>query len=269
MDSGRKWLKSDRWDEWRTHETDQKKGVPPPGPQKPCPAELVLHDLVPPEAFTIACLPLIKVLERRRSRRKYTEEPLSLEELSFLLWATQGLDRKATQAVQDWLSGRGHAAAARATAPLRTVPSAGARHPFETYILVQRVSDLAPGLYRYLPLQHKLLVLGTDSAVLDQAAEAFMRWVRHSAAIFLWTVIPYRSEWRYTFVAHKMIAQESGHICQNLYLAAESIGVGACAIGAYDQAQMDALLGVDGEDEFTIYVAPVGKVTPVGYHFEH
>ena len=118
----------------------------------------------------------------------------------------------------------------------RALPSAGARHPFETYILVHRVNDLPPGLYRYLPLDHKLLILRDDSVVLDQAAEAFMPWVQHSAVIFLWTVVPYRSEWRYAFVAHKMIAQESGHICQNLYLAAESIGAGACAT----QAQPDA-----------------------------
>ena len=269
MDPDRTWLKSDRWDEWRALETDQKKGMPPPAPQEAYPANAVLLDLVPPEQLTVGRMPLIEALTQRRSRRKYTEDPLSLEELSFLLWATQGVDRDATHAIRDWFSGQGHSAAARATAPLRTVPSAGARHPFETYLLVHSVSGLAPGLYRYLPMEHKLLFLRAGAELVDQATEAFMRWVQKSAAVFLWTAVPYRSEWRYAFVAHKMIAQESGHICQNLYLAAESIGAGACAIGAYDQAQVDALLGVDGEDEFTIYVAPVGKVAPAGYHFEH
>jgi SagB-type dehydrogenase family enzyme len=84
--------------------------------------------------------------------------------------------------------------------------------------------------------------------------------LKRSAVVFLWTAIPYRTEWRYTIVAPKLIAQESGHICQNLYLACEAIGAGTCAVGAYDQKKMDELLGVDGEDEFTIYVAPVGKV---------
>jgi nitroreductase len=65
-----------------------------------------------------------------------------------------------------------------------------------------------------------------------------------------------------------MIAQESGHVCQNLYLASEAIGAGACAI-TYDQAKVDAILGVDGKDEFTIYIAPVGKVTSAKYHFDH
>jgi nitroreductase len=86
--------------------------------------------------------------------------------------------------------------------------------------------------------------------------------------VFVWTTIPYRTEWRYSIVAHKMIAQESGHVCQNLYLACEAIGAGACAI-TYDQAKIDAILGVDGKDEFAIYVAPVGKVTPAAYHFDH
>ena len=89
-----------------------------------------------------------------------------------------------------------------------------------------------------------------------------IEWVesRNMAALFVWAVIPERTEWRYSFVSHKMIAQEAGHICQNLYLACESIGAGTCAVGAYDQADMDGLLSVDGDDELAVYVAPVGKV---------
>ena len=81
-----------------------------------------------------------------------------------------------------------------------------------------------------------------------------------SAVCLAWTAIPYRTEWRYSLIAHKMIALDAGHVCQNLYLASESIGAGTCGIGAYDHKRMDALLGVDGKDEFTVYVAPVGKV---------
>jgi len=115
----------------------------------------------------------------------------------------------------------------------RAVPSAGARHPFETYLAVARVGDLTPGLYRYL--------------------------VKGAAVTFIWTAIPYRSEWRYSIIAEKHIALDAGHVCQNLYLASEAIGAGTCAIAAYDQASLDAILAVDGEDEFVLYVAPVGK----------
>ena len=77
--------------------------------------------------------------------------------------------------------------------------------------------------------------------------------------MFIWTTIPNRMEWRYSVVSHKIIALDAGHVCQNLYLACESIGCGTCAIGAYDQEKMDKFLGVDGEEEFAIYAAPVGR----------
>jgi len=85
-------------------------------------------------------------------------------------------------------------------------------------------------------------------------------FVGRGAVVFIWTVIPYRAEWRYSVVAPKMIALDAGHLCQNLYIAATAIGAGTCAIGAYDQQAMDALLGVDGKEEFVIYAAPVGKI---------
>jgi SagB-type dehydrogenase family enzyme len=159
-------------------------------------------------------------------------------------------------------------AAVRAQSILRTVPSAGGRHPFETYLLTNRVKGLEPGLYRYLSVEHKLLCLRADVELAEQVADAFMRWVQRSAVVFIWTTLPYRTEWRYSIVAHKLIAQESGHICQNLYLASEAIGAGACAI-VYDQTKLDRILGVDGQDEFALSVAPVGKVTLAEYHFDH
>ena len=77
---------------------------------------------------------------------------------------------------------------------------------------------------------------------------------------FLWTAIPYRMEWRYDIAAHKVIAIDAGHVCQNLYIACEAIGAGTCAVAAYHQELMDSLLGVDGTEEFTLYLAAVGKV---------
>jgi nitroreductase len=67
-------------------------------------------------------------------------------------------------------------------------------------------------------------------------------------------------EWRYDIAAHKVIALDAGHVCQNLYLACEAIGAGTCGIAAYHQELMDALIRVDGHDEFTVYLAAVGKV---------
>jgi len=86
-------------------------------------------------------------------------------------------------------------------------------------------------------------------------------FVGDSAVVFVWATIPYRGEWRYSVIAYKDILIEVGHVCQNLYLVCEAIRTGTCAIAAYDQKAMDALIDVDGENEFTIYLAPVGKVS--------
>ena len=249
-DEGRAFIKADDWDEWARsgHESDQGRGLPRPPAQKPYPADATLVDLVPPEEITVGAAPLRDVIARRRSRRRYTEEPLTLEELSYLLWATQGVTTAMDR--PDGL------------VTLRTVPSGGASHPFETYLAVSRVQGVDPGLYRYLPLEHKLLFIRTEPKLMEKVVAGCrgQDFVGTAAVVFIWTAIPYRVEWRYTIVAPKIVAQDSGHLCQNLYLAAEAIGAGTCAIGAYSQSKMDALLGVDGRDEFTVYAAPVGKI---------
>jgi hypothetical protein len=140
IETQRQFLKADLWEEWETLERDQGQGVPPPLPQKPYPEDATLFDLVAPEDLTVGKMPLIEAIGRRRSRRKFTPEPLTLEELSFLLWATQGVSK----VYRDNM------------ATLRTVPSGGARHSLETYLFVNRVNGLEPGLYRYLPIEHKL-----------------------------------------------------------------------------------------------------------------
>ncbi len=193
------------------------------------------------------------VLQDRKSKRTYTAEPITLDELAFLLWATQGVKQVIGKKNQ---------------ATLRNVPSAGARHPFETYLLVHRVEGLQPGLYHYLALEHKLEFIKEIENIPDRITEASygQSFLGNAAVNFIWSVVPYRCEWRYTVDAHKYILLDAGHVCQNLYLACEAIGCGTCAIGAYHQAMMDALIGLDSkpsyedQNEFVVYLAPVGKV---------
>jgi SagB-type dehydrogenase family enzyme len=258
-----KFLKADLWETWEKQSSDQRKGVKPPSCEKPYPENAVLIDLISPENFTVGQIPLIKAIRQRRSRREYSQEALNLEELSFLLWAAQGVDQKATHDFRTWLAGAVGIPVDDVPTLLRTVPSGGACHPFENYLMVNRVEGLQPGVYRYLSLEHKLLFLYGGEALQAKIEGKLPTMYMRSAVVFIWTVIPYRSEWRYTVVAPKMMAQESGHICQNLYLACEAIGAGTCAVGGYSQKLMDELLGVDGEEEFTIYVAPVGKMIEV------
>jgi SagB-type dehydrogenase family enzyme len=237
----RKFLKSDRWEEWRHSDYDQKRKVPAPPVQKPAPVVAARIDLPAAESLSLGQIPLVEAMRRRRSHRSFTDAPLSLEELTFLLWATQGLNGDRPN--------------------LRVVPSGGARHPFETYLFVNRVSGLEPGLYRYLAQEHQLCLLRSDPDMDAQVADACNHdFAGNCAVTFLWSAIPYRTEWRYSFLSAKLIALDAGHVCQNLYLACEAIGAGTCALDAYDQHKLDAFLGLDGEDEFAIYAAPVGKV---------
>ena len=235
----------------RDVESDQQKKVPPPPLQQPYPEDAELIDLVLPEEFSVGKKPLIDVIRNRRSRRQFSDEPVTVEELSFLLWATQGVRKVSENKVNT----------------LRTVPSAGARHPFETYLVINRVRGLHPGLYRYLPLNHKIYRLSrVDSEFLRKLTEAAQgqSFISRAAVVFVWTIVPYRAEWRYLIWAHKASALDAGHMCQNLYLACEAIDAGTCAVAAYDQKKMDTLLGVDGKEEFTIYMAPVGKIKQNG-----
>ena len=250
----RDFLKATAWELWDGLETDQRRGVPPPAPQKPCPEAATRVDLVSPQQLTVGQMPLVEAIRRRRSRRQFTPEPLTLEELSFLLWATQGVSGAPTEGGEPLLDD---------VAAHRTVPSGGGRHPFETYLLLRRVEGLAPGLYRYLPLAHQLCglrALGQGPEERVEGAWGWRRSLRESAVIFIWTAVPYRTEWRYGVISPKIIALEAGHVCQNLYLACEAIGCGTCANVEYDQKLLDAVVDVDGESEFVVYLAPVGKV---------
>jgi SagB-type dehydrogenase family enzyme len=243
----RKYLKNQVLPGMAGIETDQMKGLPVPPVQKPYPKDAELVDLINPEQFSLGNMPLIEAIRDRQSRRNFTQEPLTLEELSFLLWATQGVKKFIHNGL----------------VTIRTVPSGGAMHPFETYLLINRVNGISPGLYRYLALNHKLLKLCSEGADLpSKISEASngQNFIGESAVVFIWTVRPYRTEYRYGEDSLKDILISVGHICQNLYLACESIGAGTSAIVAYNQKLLDSLVGVDGEDEIALYLAPVGRV---------
>lgn len=242
--AGRRFLKAN-WDDIEGITSDQSAGVPVPAMEKPRPAGAATIDLVPADRLTVGTLSVREVIAGRRSRRAFAPGTLSLEELSYLLWATQGV----VKLTPKW--------------SLRTSPSGGARHPFESYLAVFRVDGVEPGLWRYQPIEHRLCRL--ERPVEGMAAEldaALFEQLFGCAVAFLWTVVPYRTEWRYHAVSHKVILLDAGHLCQNLYLAAESIGCGTCGLGAYDQPALDRFLGVDGVEEMAVYAAPVGRRKP-------
>ncbi len=225
--------------------TGQRRGLPPPPLQKPVAPGSKIVALPGPEMFgELGAASLLSVLKSRRSVRRFTDAPLTLAELAFLLWATQGVIAQPGPAVT-----------------LRTVPSAGARHAFETYLYCRRIEGLEEGIWRYLPLEHGLLFEFAEAGLAERIAVACLdqRFVTQAAATFFWSVLPSRMEWRYGPAAHRVLPLDAGHVCQNLYLAAEAIGAGVCAVGAYDQQALDSLLRLDGEEEFVLYLAPAGK----------
>jgi SagB-type dehydrogenase family enzyme len=186
-------------------------------------------------------LSLDVILKSRKSIRHFSKEPLSMEHVSYLLWATTGIQR-----VEQGYE-------------FRTVPSAGALYPIETYILANNVSGFEPGIYHYAIQDHQLESLnvgefGTRMArgALDQAM------VRDGQAVFVWTAVLERSKWKYKQRAYRYIYLDCGHMGQNLALAAVGLGLGSCQIGALFDDEVNSLLGVDGKEETVVYMSVVG-----------
>ena len=170
---------------------------------------------------------------------------MTLAELSWLLWCTQGVKEVIPH-----------------QATLRTVPSAGARHALESYLLVNRVAGLRPGLYRFVAVGHQLLEIHgpKEAGLLIREACLGQEMVTASAVTFIWTAVIRRMTWRYGARGYRYIFLDAGHACQNLYLAAQEIGCGVCAVAAFDDEAMNRTLNLDGEEQFTLYLATLGKI---------
>ena len=189
---------------------------------------------------------LLDLIRDRHSSRIYTQESMSLCQLSFLLWATQGVKGI-----------RG-----KAYATLRTVPCGGARHEFETYLLVRHVDGLEPGAYHYLPMEHSLEFLGSVSDLDNVITESLcgQSWASKANVVFYWSMIPYRAESRYGIYAHRVSLIDLGHVGQALYTACTGLELGCCGIGAFQHELCCRLFGLDGEEEYIVYTSPVGTV---------
>lgn len=248
IQEAREFMKHNFKPELQDFESDQDLKKPQPPLQKP-PMRPEQPAIKLPRDFEALGLQanFLDLLIRRKSARVYTGEALSLLQLSFLLWATQG--------VKD-IRGKKYAT-------LRTVPSGGARHAFETYLLVQNVEGLAPGKYHYLAIEHQLEFLGAqeDSNQAITASLDSQSWAAKASVIFYWSFVPYRCEWRYGVFAHSAALIDAGHVDQNLYLACTALGLGTCAIAAFDGTICDKIFDLDGDEEFTVYCAPVGTIS--------
>ena len=184
---------------------------------------------------------LADVLKRRRSVRSFSTKPLDLEQLSYLLWTSTGVQRKE----------RG--------LEFRTAPSAGALYPIETYIVANNVESLAVGVYHYSIKLHLLEEVKLGDFTNDVAKAALGQGMCSKAAVvFVWTALFDRSKWKYKQRAYRYIYLDAGHIAQNLALAAVGLGLGSCQVGAFFDDEMNEVFDVDGVDESVIYLSVVG-----------
>jgi SagB-type dehydrogenase family enzyme len=222
----------------------QDEGLPQPPLELPIPPDTGLIPLPAPSGLNIAEVDLRTAIEHRRSLRRYSDQPLSLSELSYLLWLTQGVKEVTTRPVT-----------------LRTVPSAGARHAFETYLLVNAVEGLEPGLYRFAAGQHALVRLDAPADIRAEITRACydQKQVYTSAVTFIWVAVAERMTWRYVERGYRYLHLDAGHVCQNLYLAAEAVKCGVCAIAAFNDDLLNEALDLDGENLFVIYLGSLGK----------
>jgi SagB-type dehydrogenase family enzyme len=249
MDIAKQFLHETRYAEDMDDEpSDQQKGLPQPPLELPFDDSMPIVDLPDPRTLTVPSVDLRTAIDRRHSYRLYRNQPLTLDELSFLLWCTQGVK-----------------AVTPRPCTMRTVPSGGARHAFETYIMVRAVTGLEPGIYRFLAIEHKLQLVKAGTQTLQDVTRLCcdQKMVELSAVTFIWTAVPYRMIWRYRQRAYRGLFLDAGHVCQNLYLAAQAINCGVCAIAAFSDEPLNKALGLDGERQFAVYAASCGKRLPL------
>ena len=205
--------------------------------------ELVAFD---PRRFASLCeaagaMILDRALRQRKSIRDFQQQPVSKEQLSYLLWASTGIQR-----VENGYE-------------FRTAPSAGALYPIETYVIVNDVIDLEEGVYHYSIKAHQLEQLKQGEFRQEITAAALGQGMcQTSAVVFVWSAVFERCKWKYGQRAYRYIYLDAGHIAENLALAAVSLNLGSCEIGALYDNQVNAILGIDGIEESVLCMAAVG-----------
>jgi len=194
-----------------------------------------------PRPETSGGRPLWSTIAARRSFRDFRGRSLDLVTVSQLLWACQGI----TARMDNF--------------EFRAAPSAGALYPVETYLAAHHLQGAERGIYHYNVAGHKLELLKSGDFRERVMQAGLMQPVLYECAVaFLWTAVVKRSSWKYGQRAYRYIYLDAGHLAQNLALAAESLDLGCCLVGALFDDEANELLGVDGTDETIIYMAAVG-----------
>jgi len=196
-----------------------------------------------PQDFKHQGISVEEAIEKRRSRRDFVQNHISLKELSCLLHYACGITKKP------------------GFRSLRAAPSAGALYPIEIYPVIHQVKDIKPGIYHYSIEDHSLELLkeGDYRKPISQYCLE-QEFVGKCGVAFIITAIFERTKWKYHHRAYRFILIEAGHISENIYLSATSLGLGACAVGAFFDDQINKELNIDGIKEAAIHITVVGKI---------
>jgi len=183
---------------------------------------------------------LEETLLRVKSVRRYSNQALTLSQLSQLLWAAQGVKNAAGK---------------------RTAPSAGATYPLEVYAVVGNVGGVASGIYKYDPFSHKLRKIqdGDFSQDLSLAASD-QRFIARAPLNMVIAAVYERTTGRYGQRGIRYVDMEAGHAAQNVCLQAVALGLGTVVVGAFEDSEVTAVLKLP-DNEKPLYIIPVGGIT--------
>lgn len=199
-----------------------------------------------PSPRTTGTMSVEEALSLRRSHRSYTDESITSEDLSQILWAAYGVTKPTSNP--------------NVPGGLRTAPSAGATYPLNIYVLIGKVKGIETGYYRYVPDGHKVIRISDKDLRQDLCSAAFnQEMIKKAPASLFFTATFSRATKRYGDRAIKRyVCMDLGHSAQNVYLQAEALHLGTCAIGAFDDAAVKKVMQVSDEEE-ALYIMPVGK----------
>jgi SagB-type dehydrogenase family enzyme len=194
---------------------------------------------LPPPVYT-GKISVEEALHKRRSLRNFTDKPITMADVSQILWAAQGITEE--------------------TYGLRTAPSAGALYPLELYIAVSNVNELSPGLYKYKPQNHTIKKINEGDKRTDISNASLQQdAIENSSAIVIITSVFERTAVKYGKRAERYVHIEVGHVGQNIYLQSLSLGLGTVMIGAFNDDALKKVLALP-KNENPLAIMPLGRI---------
>ncbi len=240
---GKEFIKGTRYPDYST--VDLVLRVPEPPHELPAKEGQTIIKLPSPKKFKIPDFPVRKAIENYEPVGFFSRSSVTLKDLSYMLWCTQGFKKTVAETIQ-----------------LRNIPSSGSRYPLETYFVANEVEGLETGLYRFLPGSHSIVAERIESGLILEMSTASMNFkiMTRAAVTFLWVAVPYRAVWALGNRGYRSVFIEAGHTCQNLVMAAANLGYEVFPTDMFHDELMTKLADLDPETQWPVYLAAVGTV---------